>query len=133
MVGVVGVFSTGGGAVSDGAVARGFLMVFFWSFVVAYLDSTATLDEVLAQFEDTSLYDVSGDATMCREHIQSCRMLISRTLEESRHGTGAVRDSAGKYQRALDDAVKWLAARDSDFRGQATTGVVFADLSELRG
>ena len=91
---------------------------------MAFLDSTATLAEVKAQYEDTSIYDLSADVVMCKEHIQACRMLISRTADEQRQGSAALRDSAKKYQDALAAATRWLAANDATFAGNVGGGSV---------
>jgi hypothetical protein len=91
---------------------------------MAYLEPTATLAEVKARYEATSTYDVAVDLTMCREFIQACRILISRTADETRQGSAALRDSAGKYRQEMDAAKAWLAARDEAFAGSAGGGSV---------
>jgi hypothetical protein len=91
---------------------------------LAYLDSTATLAEVKAQYEDCSTYDLSGDLTLCREFIQACRILISRTSDETRQGSAALRDNAAKYRTELERAMGWLAQRDADFASGSASGSV---------
>lgn len=91
---------------------------------MAYLSATATLAEVKAQWENTSTYDLTVDLTMCKEHIQACRMLILRTVDETRQGSAALRDNVQKYQDALDAAKEWLTARDTTFAGDAGAGRV---------
>lgn len=91
---------------------------------MAYLESTATLAQVLAQYETTSVYDIEVDLVMCREQIQACRMLIARTADETRQGSAALRDNAGKYERALKAATNWLASRDAAFAGDQGAGTV---------
>lgn len=91
---------------------------------MAYLDSTATLAEVKAAWEDSALYDLTADVTLCKEHIQACRMLIARTADETRQGSAALRDNAGKYQKALDAALRWLSANDATFAGNQGAGSV---------
>lgn len=92
--------------------------------VLPYLDSTATLAEIKAQFEDTANYDLLADITLCRYHIQACRMLIARTADETRQGSASLRDNSTKYQTALDTAVAWLSANDPDYAGAAGAGSV---------
>lgn len=91
---------------------------------MAYLTATATIAEVKAQWENTSTYDLAGDVTMCREHIQACRLMISRTADETRQGSAALRDNAAKYQKALDAATEWLAANDSTYATRSGGGLV---------
>jgi len=92
--------------------------------LLAYLESTATLAEVKAQYETCSTYDLVADLTLCREFIQACRILISRTSDETRQGSAALRDNAAKYRTELERAMAWLSARDADFAGAQTAGSV---------
>jgi hypothetical protein len=103
-------------------------------FGLAFLDSDATLAEVIAQFENTSHYDVGGsDAiTMAREHVQACRILIGRTVEETRQGPSAVRDISSKYRDSLREAKAWLKINDPDQAGQSGGGVRHYSFSDLR-
>lgn len=91
---------------------------------MAYLTASATIAEVKAQWENTSTYDLAGDVTMCKEHIQACRLMILRTADETRQGSAALRDNATKYQRALDAATEWLAANDPTYATRSGTGSV---------
>lgn len=91
---------------------------------MAYLTSSATLADVKAAYESTATYDLDGDLTMCREHIQACRVLIARTVDETRQGSAALRDSAAKYRESERAAVKWLAERDAAYAGDAGAGRV---------
>lgn len=91
---------------------------------MAYLESTATLAQVKAQYEICSTYDLVADLTLCREFIQACRILISRTSDETRQGSAALRDNAAKYRTELERAMAWLSARDADFAGAQTAGSV---------
>lgn len=101
---------------------------------MAFLDSDATLAEVIAQYENTSHYDVGGsDAiTMAREHVQACRILIGRTVEETRQGSSAVRDMAAKYRLSEAAAKGWLKINDPDQAGQSGGGVRHYSFSDLR-
>ncbi len=91
---------------------------------MAYLTAGASLADVLTAYETTSTYDLESDLTLCREHIQACRYLISRTADETRQGSAALRDNAAKYRESEKRAVAWLAARDSDFAGDSGAGRV---------
>lgn len=91
---------------------------------MAYLESTATLAEVKAQYETCSTYDLVADLTLCREFIQACRILISRTNDETRQGSAALRDNAAKYRTEMEQAKSWLAQRDTTFSGDLGAGRV---------
>lgn len=102
---------------------------------MAFLESTASLAEVIAAFENTTLYDVPGvgGVAMAREHVQACRILIGRTVEETRQGPSAVRDSSAKHKTAADGALAWLKVNDPDFAGAEGGGVRHYSFEDLRG
>jgi hypothetical protein len=100
---------------------------------MAYLSSDATLDQVRSAYRASASYDLENDLTKCREYIQALRFLIELVKDETRQGSAALRDQAGKFEKELDAATSWLAARDADFAGDGGGGVTYLDLSGARG
>lgn len=100
---------------------------------MAYLDAGASLKTVLSAYETSSVYDLTGDVGLCREHIQACRFLIARTADETRHGGAGLRDNAAKYRASEEKAMGWLASNDPAFSGGSGAGSVrYVSLNGMR-
>lgn len=99
---------------------------------MAFLEPDATLTEIRAAYRENCLYRVNRSVEQCRQFIQACIFLIDAVKDETRQGSAALRDNAGKYERALAAAEGWLAEQDPDFAGAGAGQVTFVDLSGLR-
>ncbi len=86
------------------------------------LDSTSSLQDVLAAYLDNVSYDVDGSVTAAREFIAACRMLLlkvpKRTAHGGREGTELEVDPQ-LVERQLADALRWLARNDTARRRPA--------------
>ena len=99
---------------------------------MAFLEADATLAQVRVAYRANLMYDLNKSVEQCKQFIQACRFLIDAVKDETRQGSAALRDNAGKYERALAAAEEWLAVRDVEFAGSEGGGVTYADLSAMR-
>lgn len=99
---------------------------------LAFLEPDATLSEIRAAYRANCLYRMNRSVEECKQFIQACVYLIDAVKDETRQGSAALRDNAGKYERALSAAESWLAENDAAFAGSGGGSVTFMDLSRLR-
>lgn len=99
---------------------------------MALLDADASLEQIRTAYRTNCLYRHNRSVEECKAFIQACVFLIDAVKDETRQGSAALRDNAGKYEKALQAAEDWLSTVDSDFSGSGGGSVTYADLSGLR-
>lgn len=95
------------------------------------VDSSSTLDEVEAEYDDTASYLVDGSVEKARRFEVAVRILIRRVADEKSHGSSrlARRENLRLLQKELEDVRGWLRANDTNRRPRAVHG----DMSHFRG
>lgn len=83
------------------------------------LDSSSTLAEVQAAYDDNCQYDLNASVDEAKAFIAACRILIRRSTEKARHGESELWEDVSRLQAALEKAEAWWAANDT----AATTSV----------
>lgn len=93
------------------------------------INSTSTLDQVKAAYDDNCSYQEDGDATKCAAFITAATMLLRRLpLEASKEGQ-SLRLSLDLIRAELKQARAWLATSSAAAAGG---GVLYSDFSSFR-
>ena len=99
---------------------------------MAYLTSSATIAEIQAAFENNSTYDLTGDATACKEFIQAGRMLIARMVDQSSHGGTSLKESYQRIESMLKKAEAVLPSLDTTSASRTGDVVRYASFEGFR-
>lgn len=74
------------------------------------LTATSTPDEIIAEYQSTSGYDLDGSTSNCKLFIRACRLLLGLRPEQTNvDGTGT-RFNHSHVERQMMQAERWLAA-----------------------
>lgn len=93
------------------------------------INSSSTLDQVKAAYDDNCSYQEDNDATKCAAFITACTMLLRRLpLEASKEGQ-TLRLQLDLLKQELRQARAWLATSSASAAGG---GVLFSDFSNFR-
>lgn len=99
---------------------------------LVYLTASATIEEVLAAYENNSTYALESDADKCRMFIQACIIYIGRMSSLVQHQGAQVQEDYRRIEKQLDEAKNWLKSQDEDYSPQASGAVRYVDLSRMR-
>lgn len=91
-----------------------------------YVDSSATWEEVCAEYEDCASYDVAADTDLCKRFIVAGRILLRRLQTRSKHGGGEVEMDPAQVSAELKKAEAWLAGNDAAAAPSVNVGGVRA-------
>ena len=94
---------------------------------VATLDSSSTLDQVQAAYDDNASYYEDNDITKCRQFITACRFLLRRIPKSSKHGEQSIDLNPELIRQELIDAQNWLKGKEG-----RNAGVKHLDLRGFR-
>lgn len=95
------------------------------------LDSSSSLDDVQAQYDDNADYDAANDVQKARRFKQAVRIQKRRVAGDYSHGPVRVTKSENlrQLEREEERVDAWLAANDTDRRGPRS---VLADFRGFR-
>jgi hypothetical protein len=97
---------------------------------MATVDSSSTLAEVEAAYDDNASYLEDNSVTKARAFVSAARILIRRYPSSQASGDAAVTLPIQQIKQELDEARQWLELRDTD---RSPTEVSWADVSDFRG
>ena len=81
------------------------------------LDSSSTLAEIKAAYDDNLDYDTAASTTKAKAFVQAARMLLRRMAQEITHGGRGVVDDYRKIEGELAKAESWWRNNDSAATG----------------
>lgn len=90
------------------------------------LDASSTIDEIVAQYIDSSLYDVNGSVAECRDHIQACRILLVKRPASITTDGVSTRFNSAAVESDLGRALSYYSAKNGG-RSRVRTG----DISDV--
>lgn len=93
------------------------------------VDSSSTLAEVQAAFDDNALYDVNGSVAQAQAYIAAGRILLRRVPTESGRGSARLRYELKYIADEVRRAMLWLVGNDSSARDD---GAMHFDLQDFR-
>lgn len=97
---------------------------------MATVDSSSTLAQVEAAYDDNSSYLEDNSVAKARAFITAARILIRRYPSAQSSGDATVTLPITQIKQELDEARMWLEMRDVD---RSPTEVSWADMSDFRG
>jgi hypothetical protein len=98
---------------------------------VADLSGTSTDAEVRRAYDDNASYVEDNSTVKARRFITAVRIMLQRTPSGMTKGSNALTFNVEVLQRQLEEAQKWLEARDSAYR--VGPDVTKADFRRFRG
>lgn len=96
------------------------------------LNSSSTLAEIQAAYDDNASYAEDGSASKARTFITACRLLLRQTPSRAASGGRGgyeVEMDPGLVKDQLDEARRWLAVNDPSVNG---CGIVHANFENFR-
>jgi hypothetical protein len=93
------------------------------------VDSTSTLTEVEASYDDNSDYRDSSSATKARAFAKACRILVRRYMSGVTADGTSVSRNVDLIKGELADVENWLDGNDTARTGEST---VILDFREAR-
>jgi len=94
------------------------------------LDSSSTLAQVKAAYDDNSDYDLADSVAKAKLFIQACRILLRRLPAEQGDRDQKLRIEPARIQEQLDNALAWLRGHPGFASGDGQTTLV--DVSGFR-
>lgn len=90
------------------------------------LDSTSTLAEIEAAYDDNASYEEHGSTAKCRLFITAVRLLVRRYRRKIQRGSGTVIETEiALLQKELERAQTWLLKNDTSTSGGSVRHVSF--------
>lgn len=87
------------------------------------IDSSSTLAEVQAAYDDNASYAEDGSATKCRAFLTAARILLRRVPAETNSREGGVRFSLELIRDEIQRATEWLQSQPAGSgAGESSTG-----------
>jgi hypothetical protein len=77
------------------------------------INSTSTLAEVQAAYDDNASYAEDGDVAKCKSFITACRILIRRTPKESGSREAHMALTPDLLLKEIERAEEWQEAHDT--------------------
>lgn len=96
------------------------------------LTSSSTIEEVLAEYEDTCDYADPADVAKARRFAKACQVLLVRLPQRASHGGRGgeeIQHQLGLYENRLREARLWL---DANGGGDLTSSVRHVDFRGFR-
>ena len=81
------------------------------------LNSTSTLTEVKASYDDNSSYAEDASVAKAKEFVTACRILLRRVPKRARHGGG------GGEELEIDPAIVRAELKDAQMFVNANAGI----------
>ena len=94
-----------------------------------YVDSTSSLTEIKAAYDDNACYDVEGDAAKCKAFIVAARVYQRRIAKEVENGDSSLAENVDAIKEELSAALSWRAANDTTASGANRGHVKHFDIS----
>lgn len=94
------------------------------------LDSTSTLAEVQAAYDDNASYEEEGSLAKAAAFVTACRILRRRILRVSQQGSTRAEIDPATLQVELQAAQRWIAANSAN--AAAGGGTRFSSFEEFR-
>lgn len=96
------------------------------------LDSTSTLVEIEAAYDDSASYEEDRSVAKCRAFITAVRLLLRRYRRKIQRGSGtAIENDVAPLKAELQRAQTWLAQHDTSATGGGGS-VRFASFENFR-
>jgi hypothetical protein len=85
---------------------------------MSYVNSSSSLAQVQAAYDDNASYDVERDPAKARAFITAARILVNRIPRETSTPQAQLRTAIDLINEQIKSATDWLAANDT--AGSAT-------------